>query len=596
MVKYLKKYWLFVILAPIFMILEVTVDLLQPELMSKIIDEGVLGLSNNNVGDMGIVINTGIYMIGIVILGGIFGIACGVFTNICSQNFGNDLRKDAFSKIMELSFAETDDFTTGSLVTRVTNDITQVQHLVAQCMRGFVRTAMFLIGGTIFMLRLNMSFGYVVACALPPVILCVVISIRKANPKFFLVQKKLDHVNNVMQENIAGARVVKAYVKEDYEKKRFYSANDDLVGTQLGVLKLFAYFSPFINMALNITVVIVIYVGSIQVKAGTVTPGNVVAGITYASLILSKIMMLSNIFQTISRGNASASRINELLSSKSTIQDGKSLEYLYDITKEKNDLVEDKSLQKYGKVEFKQVTFAYPDNPSEIILDDISFTIEPGETVGIIGATGCGKSSLVNLIPRFYDVTSGSVEIDGVDVKEYQLIELRKYISIALQKSELFRTSVRENIKWGDSSATDEEMMEAAKIAQAHDFIMEKEGEYDALVMERGTSLSGGQKQRIAISRAILKKSNILIFDDSTSALDLKTEAKLYGQLKKYKEGVTKLIIAQRIASVKDADRILVLDNGKVVAFDSHIKLLEESEVYQDIYNSQLKNGGTLHE
>lgn len=580
MLKYLKKYWIYALLAPLFMVFEVIVDLIQPAMMSTIIDEGVLGLSNNNVGDLHLVIVTGIQMVGFVVVGGICGILSGVFANLCSQNFGNDVRKDSFKRIMSLSFEQTDKFSTGSLVTRVTNDITQVQNLVSQCLRGFVRTFIYLVGGTVCMLRLNLSFGVVVLCALPPVIICVVISIVKANPLFFVLQKKLDNVNNVMQENVSGSRVVKAYVREEYEKERFGRANNELVSNQLKVLKLFSYTSPIINIVLNITVVVVIYVGSIQVKSGSVTPGNIIAAITYTSQILSKIMMLAMIFQTISRGNASASRLREVLNSESVITDG---------SDEGNNLVR-------GKIEFRDVSFAYPDNKDEIILEHINLTIHPGETLAILGSTGSGKSSLVNLIPRFYDALEGSILVDDIDVKDYKLKTLRNKIAVALQKSELFSVSIKENIAWGKEDASEDEIKRAADIAQATEFIESKHERFNTKVAENGTSLSGGQKQRIAISRAILKKAEILIFDDSTSALDLKTEAKLYEALREDYGDVTKIIIAQRIASVKGADRIAVIDNGQIVACDTHERLLRSSEIYQDIYNSQLKNGGNIHE
>lgn len=580
MLKYLKKYWFYALLAPIFMIGEVLMDLLQPRLMSIIIDEGVLGLSNNYVGNLNLVVMTGLQMIGLVVIGGICGVLSGVFANLCSQNFGNDVRKECFKHITSLSFEQTDKFSTGSLVTRVTNDITQVQNLVSQSIRGFVRTFMLFAGGIVCMMSLNLSFGQVVLCALPVVILCVIFFIAKANPMFKVLQEKLDGVNSVMQENVAGARVVKAYVREDYEKKRFGKANDELVGTQLKVLKLFSYMTPLTNIIMNIAVVIIIYVGAIHVENGSVTPGNVMAAITYVSQILHSIMMMVNIFQTISRGNASANRLKEVLACKPTITDG--------------EFIGETALR--GQVEFKDVSFAYPNSNGEMILKHINLNIAPGETLGILGATGSGKSSLVNLIPRFYEATSGEVLIDGVNVKDYKLSALRNKVAIALQKSELFSTTIKENIAWGKADATRKEIQKAARMAQAADFIEAKEEGYETLVAEKGMSLSGGQKQRIAISRAVLKNADILILDDSTSALDLKTEAKLYEAFRENYYAATKIIIAQRIASVKGADRIAVIDNGEIVACDTHEKLMQTSEIYQDIYNSQLRNGGDINE
>lgn len=582
MFKYLKKYWLYALLAPVFMIGEVLMDLVQPGMMSTIVDEGVLGLSNHNVGDLSIVISVGIWMIGVVFLGGVFGVLSGVFTNLASQNFGNDMRKDCFGKIMSLSLEQTDQFSTGSLITRVTNDVTQVQNMVAQCIRGFVRMMMFFIGGIFCMISLNMSFGVIVLCALPLVMIVVMYFIAKVTPLYGILQKKLDRVNSVMQENVTGARVVKACVKEEYEKKRFFKANDELVGTQLNVLVLLSYMTPIMNIIMNIAVVAVIYVGSVQVKNGAVTPGNVMAAITYLTQILNSVMMLAMIFQTVSRGTASMKRLEEVLGSTPAIMDG---------AYESENLDQEK-----GKIEFRHVSFAYPQTAGEAVLKDISFTIQPGETFAILGATGCGKSSLVNLIPRFYDVTEGEVLLDGRNVKEYPIRELRDKVSIALQKSELFSKTIKENIKWGNADADDEAVENAAKIAQAEEFILGQPKGYDTEVAEKGMSLSGGQKQRIAISRAVLKNAEVLIFDDSTSALDLKTEALLYNALNQKCRNTTKVIIAQRIASVRNADRIAVLENGKIADCGTHEELMKNSRIYQDIYKSQLKQGGEIYE
>lgn len=573
MLKYLKKYWFFALLAPIFMIGEVSMDLLQPELMSRIIDDGVLGLNNGGVGNLNTVITIGLKMIGFVALGGICGIMSGVFANLCAQQFGNDVRKAVFKRIMEFSFEQTDKFSTGSLITRVTNDITQLQNFVMQCLRGFVRTSMLFIGGIACMVSLNMEFGIIIACALPFVAVCVVYFIAKANPKFTVLQKKLDKVNNVMQENVSGARVVKAYVKEDYETERFEKANNELVSTQLDVLLLLSYMTPIMNIILNLSVVAVIKVGGIQVSAGSATPGNVMAAITYCSQVLNAVMRMTMIFQTASRGIASKKRVMEIINCEPAIKSG---------TYNKETAVK-------GKVEFKNVSFAYPGMDNENVIENFNLVINPGETIGILGATGCGKSSLVNLIPRFYDVTKGEVLIDDVNVKDYDLQVLRDKVSIALQKPEIFSTTIAENIAWGDDSADSEKIRQAADIAQATEFIDNRPDGMDTQVSQGGHSLSGGQKQRVAISRAVLKNSEILIFDDATSALDLKTEADLYSELSAKKYDVTRIIIAQRIASVKNADRIVVMDNGRLADVGSHSKLIKTSEIYKDIYESQLK-------
>ena len=548
-------------------------DLLQPELMSRIIDDGVLGLNNGGVGNLNTVITIGLKMIGFVALGGICGIMSGVFANLCAQQFGNDVRKAVFKRIMEFSFEQTDKFSTGSLITRVTNDITQLQNFVMQCLRGFVRTSMLFIGGIACMVSLNMEFGIIIACALPFVAVCVVYFIAKANPKFTVLQKKLDKVNNVMQENVSGARVVKAYVKEDYETERFEKANNELVSTQLDVLLLLSYMTPIMNIILNLSVVAVIKVGGIQVSAGSATPGNVMAAITYCSQVLNAVMRMTMIFQTASRGIASKKRVMEIINCDPAIKSG---------TYNKETAVK-------GKVEFKNVSFADPGMDNEHVIENFNFVINPGETIGILGATGCGKSSLVNLIPRFYDVTKGEVLIDDVNVKDYDLQVLRDKVSIALQKPEIFSTTIAENIAWGDDSADIEKIRQAADIAQATEFIDNRTDGMDTQVSQGGHSLSGGQKQRVAISRAVLKNSEILIFDDATSALDLKTEADLYSELSVKKYDVTRIIIAQRIASVKNADRIVVMDNGRLADVGSHSELIKTSEIYKDIYESQLK-------
>lgn len=573
MLKYLKKYWFFALLAPIFMIGEVSMDLLQPELMSRIIDDGVLGINNGGVGNLNTVITIGLKMVGFVALGGICGVMSGVFANLCAQQFGNDVRKAAFKRIMEFSFEQTDKFSTGSLITRVTNDITQLQNFVMQCLRGFVRTSMLFIGGIACMVSLNMEFGIIIACALPFVAVCVVYFIAKANPKFTVLQKKLDKVNNVMQENVSGARVVKAYVKEDYEAERFEKANNELVSTQLDVLLLLSYMTPIMNIILNLSVVAVIKVGGIQVSEGSATPGNVMAAITYCSQVLNAVMRMTMIFQTASRGIASKKRVMEIINCEPAIKSG---------TYNKETAVK-------GKVEFKNVSFAYPGMDNENVIENFNLVINPGETIGILGATGCGKSSLVNLIPRFYDVTNGEVLIDDVNVKDYDLQVLRDKVSIALQKPEIFSTTIAENIAWGDSSADSEKIRQASDIAQATEFIDNRPDGMDTQVSQGGHSLSGGQKQRVAISRAVLKNSEILIFDDATSALDLKTEADLYSELSAKKYDVTRIIIAQRIASVKNADRIVVMDNGRLADVGSHSELIKTSEIYKDIYESQLK-------
>ena len=573
MLRFLKKYWYFAFLASLFMVGEVVVDLFQPKMMQKIVDEGILGIGNGGNSDVHLVVVTGIKMILVVLAGCLSGVLSAVFTNIAGQNFGNDIRKYCFRRIMHFSFEQTDDFTTGSLVTRITNDVTQLQQLVMQIVRGFVRCLMFFIGGTIALLSLNLSFGVVIACAFPLIILHIIFVVWKTNPLFLLLQKMLDKMNTIMQENVAGNRVVKAFVQEEREKKRFGKASKDLVDTQFKVQIMLSFLRPVMNIVLNAAVVGIIYIGSIQVKSGDIAPGAVMAAITYISQILNGMMMLAMIFQTLSRGIVSAKRLEEIVVSEPVIKDG-----------------ERSPEQKAGgTISFRNVSFTYPDNGVKV-LNDINLDIQKGETVAVIGATGSGKTSLVNLIPRFYDVTEGEIFVDGVNVRDYRLNDLRNRITVCLQKSELFSTTIRDNIAIGRRDATEEEIKKAAVAAQADEFIVRQKDGYNTKVAEGGMSLSGGQKQRIAISRALLRKSEILIFDDSTSALDLKTEAKLYEALNENYKDVTKIIIAQRIASIKNADRIVVLDGGSIAAVGTHEELLKENDVYKDIYESQLKS------
>ena len=571
MLKYLKKYWIFCVLAPLFMVGEVSMDLIQPDMMADIVDKGVLQ------GDFALIVNVGIRMILTVMVGGLFGILCGVFANLAAQNFGNDLRKDLFGKIMHLSFQQTDRISTGSLVTRLVNDVNQVQTMVMMSIRGFVRNTVMFVGGVFMLYRQSPKFALVAACGLPFVVIAVTFFLRKTSPLFAVVQKKLDGINHIMQETVAGARVVKAYVKEEYEQSRFDAANDELCMENLRVQSLLAFMSPCMNIVLNLCVVAVIIVGGYTVNAGgSITPGNTMAAITYLAQILHGITFMANIFQTFSRAKASADRINEVLSSPDIIMDGS---------------LNAKTEQK-GTVEFRNVSFAYPGSEDHRVLENVSFRVQAGETLAIIGATGSGKSSLVHLIPRFYDVTDGEVLVDGVNVKDYRLTALREKIAIVLQKAELYSRSIEENIRWSKKDADPWEIKRAAQVAHADDFICGKSYGYYTPVSEGGHSLSGGQKQRISIARAILKEHEILILDDSTSALDLKTEASLCQALQEEHPHVTKIIIAQRISSVQRADRILVLDNGMVSAIGTHAELLERSEIYRDIYNSQLKEGG----
>lgn len=571
MLKYLKKYWFFCLLAPLFMLGEVSMDLLQPDMMADIVDNGVLK------GNFDLIVAVGIKMILTVMAGGLCGVMCGVFANLAAQSFGNDLRKDLFSKIMHLSFQQTDKISTGSLVTRLTNDVNQVQNMVMMAVRGFVRNSVMFIGGILMLYRQSPKFALVAACGLPPIVFFVTFFLKKTSPLFAVVQKKLDNINHIMQETVAGARVVKAYVKEEYELGRFDDANNALCKENLRVQSLLAFMSPCMNIVLNLCVVAVIIVGGYTVQSGgNITPGNTMAAITYLAQILHGITFMANIFQTFSRAKASTDRINEVLQNPDIITDG--------VGGHENEII--------GTVEFRNVSFAYPGSEGQAVIENISFKVESGQTLAIIGATGSGKSSLVHLIPRFYDVTKGEVLVDGINVKDYKLTELRDKIAVVLQKAELYSRSIEENIRWSKTDADPRQVKKAAEIAQADDFTCATPYGYYTPVTEGGHSLSGGQKQRIAIARAMLKDREVLIFDDSTSALDLKTEASLHRAIREECPDVTKIIIAQRIASIRSADKIMVLDGGTVSAMGTHEELLDNSEIYRDIYHSQLKEGG----
>lgn len=571
--SYLKKYWFFAIISPLFMIGEVLVDLMQPKLMSQIVNTVVESGEMSVV--MSTILTTCLKMLGLVAIGGFMGLMCCYTSSRASQGFGNDVRIDAFNKVMSLSLEQTDKFTTGSLVTRLTNDVTTLQDLVQMILRMFVRAPISFFGGLFMCLSLDISFGYVVMAALPLVIIIVLIMVTKAVPRFSIVQKKLDKVNSVVQETVTGARVVKAYTREDHEIERFEAANRDFQKTNLGVMYIMSAIFPILSIVMNAAVIAIIYIGGLQVEAARINVGDIMAAVQYVTQVLSSIMMMSMMFQQIARGNACADRVREVLEADQIISSGYETEG-----------------REVGTIRFENVSFKYPGAAGQNVLENISFNVKKGETVAVIGATGSGKSTLVNLIPRFYDTIEGTVYVDGVDVRKWDLQALRAKIGFVLQKSELFSGGIDENIKWGKKDATLDEVKAAARVAQADEFISTMEDGYTSYVAEKGASLSGGQKQRVAISRAVLRHPEIIIFDDSTSALDLNTEAKLRAALNEEFTGTTVVMIAQRIASVMHADRIAVIENGKITAFDNHDNLMKTSETYRDIYSSQMKNNG----
>ena len=593
LLKYLKKYWYFALLAPIFMIAEVTMDMLVTNKMGTMIDiVNSYGPTSNNNQFLNTIVSNGIIMLALVLIGVVSGILSGVFANLASQKFANDLRKGLFSKIMHLSFQQSDDFSTASLVTRVTNDVTAVQTMIAMAIRMFIRSLSMFILGIVFTLQISKQFMIVLAVALPLEILIMVFFMIKAFPMFSIVQTKLDKVNSVVHENLTGARVVKAFSKEDYEYNRFVEANDTLTSITLKVNKLMAIIMPLFMLIVYAGMIAIYYIGAnsqfdamlyLENFATSIDPkisvGEMEKATTYIMMIMSSLLMIGMTFANMARAAASGKRINEVSETPDIICDGN-----LDVT----------TLKETGTIEFKNVDFAYP-NASASVLENINLKIEKGETVAIVGATGSGKTTLVNLITRFYDVTKGEILVDGENIKNYKLVDLRNKIAIVLQKAELFAGTIKENIKWGNPNATDEEVEWAANIAQAIEFIDSKEKKFDEYVEEKGTSLSGGQRQRLSIARAIVKKPEILIFDDSTSALDLVTEAKLYKAMRDNIADTTKIVVAQRIATAKNADKIVVLDGGTIIAYDTHENLLANCEIYQDIYNSQLKREGDIN-
>ncbi len=576
--RYLKPYWYIAIFSPLFMIAEVLVDLSLPKIMSEIVAGSIY--ADSVAEGLAVVKENGLKMMILVFLGGLTGLGAAGFASAASQSFGNDLRRDAFSHVMSLSPEQTDQFTVGSLVTRLTNDITMMQSFVASALRIFFRSPIMFVGGIIMTISLSPKFAVVILISLPIQLLVVWAVMKKARPMFDLMQRRLDDVNSVMQENVTGARVVKAYVREDHEVKRFRVSNERLFEVSLRVQTLLAFLAPTMMVVLNLSVIAIIWFGGFEVQNSGMQVETIMAVIQYITLILHSVMMFSMMFQTISRAQASAKRINEVLDCEPVIADGK-----YEGRGRETE---------YGHVEFRGVNFRYPDAVDAPVLQNINIDIKPGENIAVLGATGSGKSSLVQMIPRYYEPTEGAIFLDGVNVKEYTLKALRNKIAYVLQKSELFSGTVAENLRWGNENATDEELREAAAIAQAEEFISKFHDGYDTMIAEKGASLSGGQKQRLSIARALLKKPDVLIFDDSMSALDLTTSAKLQKSLREKLGSLTVITIAQRVASVMNADRIIVLDGGTIAAEGDHETLLATSPIYRDIYESQLKRGEDL--
>ena len=571
--KYVIPYKSAFILGPIFMIVEVLGEIILPKLMSMIINYGCGQDVTVAAKGPAYIIGIGAAMIGTALLMMMGGVLGAYFAVKASVNFAGDLRRDVFAKVQKFSFANIEKFSTGSLVTRLTNDITNIQNVLSMGLRMLLRVPGMLIGGLIMAFLMNAKLALVFCVVIPVLIIALAFVMKTAFPRFDVMQTKIDGLNSRIQENITNQRVVKSFVRDDFEKETFDRANNELKDKTLRAMKVVILTMPIMTLAMNLTVMAVVWFGGQQILIGDMPVGNLTAFTTYVTQILMSLMMVSMIMIQGSRAMASSHRILEVLDTDIDLND--------DNASEKDRLVTS------GEIEFKNVCFRYYKKHKKNVLQNINFTAKPGEVVGIIGSTGSGKSSLVQLIPRLYDCDEGEVLVDGVNVKEYSLNHLRDGVAMVLQKNTLFSGSIMENLRWGDEEATDEQVKEAAKAAQADGFVSEFADGYDRELGQGGVNVSGGQKQRLCIARALLKKPKILILDDSTSAVDTATEAQIRKSFSTTLKDTTKLIIAQRISSVEDADRILVMDEGQIVGQGTHKELLESCETYQEIYYSQ---------
>ena len=580
--KYLKPYWIWATLAPLLMLLEVSMDLMQPRMIQRIVDEGILKL------DMAVVTQTALLMIAFALLGVIGGVGCTITSVLASQGFGTDLRGALFRKVQSLSFGNIDELETGQIITRLTNDVSQVQEMVSMLLRIMVRAPLLLIGSLVMAILTSPRLAMMFLGLIPLISLILVLVIRRAYPLFSLVQERLDDLNTVMQENLAGVRLVKAFVRAQHEIKRFGDVNNNLMGHTIRANLSVAVTFPAMMLILNLGIAGAIWFGGVQVTVGGMQIGELIAFTNYLTQTLMSLLFVSMLMMRLARAQASAMRIEEVLLSVPRI--GYQPQVGNDFTPR-------------GRVAFENVTFSYDPDGHDPVLRDVSFTAEAGQTVAILGSTGAGKSSLIHLIPRFYDVTHGRVTLDGVDVRLLDEATLRSNIVIAMQEAVLFSGTIRENISFSRPEASDEEVIAAAQAAQAHDFIMSFPDGYETQLGQRGVNLSGGQKQRIAIARALITHPKVLILDDSTSSVDVETESRIESALENLVQPggyplagrSTRLVIAQRISTVLNAEKIIVLDDGVVAAQGTHQQLLGSSPIYREIYQSQLGNGGLAH-
>ncbi|MES0326217.1 MAG: ABC transporter ATP-binding protein [Candidatus Bathyarchaeia archaeon] len=568
---YAKPYKKDIIAAIVLLGLVVAADLSIPRLVQVLIDDGVANQ------DMAKVFTTSILMIGASLLSALFMVGNTIASVRAGKNYEADLRNAVFKKVQTFSYGNMDDFNVGQLLTRMTSDINQLQMMIIMGLRMFTRAPLMFVGSITIMYATNPQLANVMIALLPLTLILVTVFVRTMQPFFTKVQERLENLNQVMQENLSGIRVVKAFVRREYENERFGDANTQLFETQLKFTQLMSIFFPIIMALMNLGTVAIIYFGGLQVFAGVTSVGQIMAFINYMFGIMFPVMMMGMMGGQISAASASAKRLMEVLDTVPEVQEAEKPVELVEIE---------------GRVVFDDVTFSYRDDGGDPVLTNISFIAEPGENVAILGSTGSGKSSLVNLIPRFYDANKGKVTIDGEDVKDISTQSLMSRIGISLQDVVLFSGTIRDNIKYGRPDATEEEVLTASKAAQAHEFITGFPEGYDTMVGQRGVNLSGGQKQRVAIARALLVKPKILILDDSTSAVDVETETKIEEALEELMADTTSFIIAQRISTVLNADKILVLDEGKIVAEGNHTQLMDTSPIYKEIYDSQLGEGG----